>query len=197
MGKIREYFIMKKIEKYASENITKDKKKKKKISKLYLAEVVIGLILILLNLIIKNLIFLGSMTIFYAMFCIILKLILTKNKKTKKEKIKSIYLLDGNNKKIKKWEIEDLKALLMGKTTDDEKVDIDLTEAEYSSLISRNHAVINRTSSGWYFEDIGSSNGSGIKESEEEERYRIYPGEVHKLESGNMIYLANTKLLIK
>ncbi|BDU50619.1 FHA domain-containing protein [Haliovirga abyssi] len=199
--RIKEYFILKKIEKHANENIIKSKKlkKTKKLKKIKIIDIVymlVGLSVIYLNILYKNIMALGVTIVGYILLIVISKLILKKSNKKVKSKIKSIYLLDESGKKTKKWDLEGKISLLIGKNTSEENVDIDLSEEKYSSLVSRQHGVMNYTNSCWYFEDIGSSNGSGLKKGEEE-RYKIYPGELHKVETGDIIYLANTKLLLK
>lgn len=43
------------------------------------------------------------------------------------------------------------------------EVDIDLSDVEYASLISKEHAVLNYSSGSWFIEDLESENGVGIK----------------------------------
>ncbi len=110
--------------------------------------------------------------------------------------ISKLILKDENGKNIKVWEINNFNSLLIGKKRKNTMVDIDLSQTSYAMLISREHAVLNNTNSGWYFEDIGSSNGSGIKKKNSGKKMRAEEGRPYKIEKGDTIYIANTKLLI-
>ena len=119
-----------------------------------------------------------------------------------KEKIKEIriceiILKDKRDRIIRKWQVRDATAFLIGKKTKKNMVNIDLSESTYAPLISREHAVLNKTSGGWYFEDINSSNGSGIKRGKNGNKFKVKPDTPYKIYSGDTIYIANTKLLIK
>jgi hypothetical protein len=198
MRKIREYFIMKKIEKYSSENSVKtENKTRKKIPKLLITYIILGILIIGINYKYQNKLYFTISIASYFGILILNLLIIKIQKVINKGKISKLYLLDENDKKIKKWDIKKHNSLLIGKNTEDNQVDIDLSDVQYSLLVSRAHAVLNKNDSGWYFEDVGSSNGSGIKKNNENERFKIYPGEIHKLEQGDILFIANTKLLVK
>ncbi|MGM0508835.1 MAG: FHA domain-containing protein [Fusobacteriota bacterium] len=122
------------------------------------------------------------------------------NKKEKKDNYQEITELilkgeDGDN--IRSWDLKNKVSLLIGKKTKGNDIDIDLGKATYATLISREHGVLNRANNSWYFEDIGSSNGSGIKKNKTAKKVKIKPGQPCKLESQDIIYIANTKLLLK
>ncbi|SJZ97627.1 FHA domain-containing protein [Selenihalanaerobacter shriftii] len=111
--------------------------------------------------------------------------------------IRSLILKDSDDKIIHEWDINELRSVLIGKKTKVNEVDVDLSQATYSSLISREHAVMNNTGDKWYFEDIGSSNGSGIKRKNTDKKFKINEGKPYPINSGDTIYIANTKLLVK
>jgi hypothetical protein len=116
----------------------------------------------------------------------------------KYEGIEKLILIDDEEGvNIKSWDIAGKTSLLIGKSSKDGEVDIDLSDTEYSSLISRQHAVLNFANGSWYIEDIGSANGSGIKRTDENSKFKIEKGKPYKLNSGDIIYIANTKLLTK
>ncbi|SDC16402.1 MULTISPECIES: FHA domain-containing protein [unclassified Candidatus Frackibacter] len=125
-----------------------------------------------------------------------------KNKKRNKvatgyQEVEALILKDESDQIIKRWKIHNSPSLLIGKKTKANEVDIDLSEAVYASLISRQHAVMNNTGDKWYFEDIGSSNGSGIKRKQSSEKIKIEQGRPYQVNAGDTIYIANTKLLVK
>ena len=72
-----------------------------------------------------------------------------------------------------------------------------MSSSVYASLISREHGILNYTGKKWYFEDIGSSNGSGLKRKKEEKKFKVDEGKSYPLMSGDTIYIANTKLILK
>ncbi|MCX7746223.1 MAG: FHA domain-containing protein [Clostridia bacterium] len=111
--------------------------------------------------------------------------------------IKRFILINEQGVSVKTWELEGRTALLIGKNTKDNEVDIDLSDTEYASLVSRQHAVLNCAGNGWYIEDIGSANGSGIQKATEKSKSKMERGKPYKLDSGDMIYIANTKIIAK
>lgn len=108
-----------------------------------------------------------------------------------------IILKDDDGKYIKTWELNSSISLIIGKKTKNNEIDIDLSDTVYASLISREHAVLNFTGKQWYFEDIGSSNGSGIKRKSEGKKFKVEEGQAYRLYTGDTIYIANTQLLVK
>jgi formate hydrogenlyase subunit 3/multisubunit Na+/H+ antiporter MnhD subunit len=113
------------------------------------------------------------------------------------QEITKVVLTDNEDNQLQHWDIDGSTSLLIGKGTDKNQVDIDLSPAVYSSLISRQHAVMNNTGDDWYFEDINSANGSGIKRLNSEEKFKVTSGKAYKIEPGDTIYIANTKLLLR
>ncbi len=111
--------------------------------------------------------------------------------------IEKLILIDEEGANIKFWDIGGKTSLLIGKNSKDNEVDIDLHDTEYASLISRQHAVMNYAGDTWYVEDIGSINGSGIKRINESSKFKFEKNKPYKVNSGDIIYVANTKLLAK
>ncbi|HEX9061438.1 MAG TPA: FHA domain-containing protein, partial [Clostridia bacterium] len=64
-------------------------------------------------------------------------------------------------------------------------------------LVSRQHAVLNLVENDWFVEDIGSVNGSGLKRMNDSSNIVIEQGEPYKIDTGDIIYIANTKLLVR
>jgi|BioPla2DNA2_1021312.scaffolds.fasta_scaffold02513_12 hypothetical protein len=111
-------------------------------------------------------------------------------------KISKLILLDEDGANVKTWAIKNKVSLLIGKSKADNVVDIDLSCSEYASLISRQHAVLNYAKETWYIEDLGSSNGSGIQRANGKEKFKLENDRPYKLELGDTIYIANTKILV-
>jgi len=128
---------------------------------------------------------------------IIAKYKIDKDKKIDYSQISKIILKDEDGKNIRSWNIHDTTSLLIGKQSSTNDIDIDLSDSTYAKLISREHGVINYTGDNWYYEDIGSENGSGIKRKGEMQKHRIESDNPCLLNSGDTIYIANTKLLLQ
>lgn len=117
--------------------------------------------------------------------------------KYEKNQIEEIILQNEEGYGIQNWNIGRKTSLLIGKNTVRNKVDIDVSKSEFSNLVSRIHGVINRINGVWYYEDLGSQNGSGLEKNINNEKIRIEKNEPIKVEKGDIIYLPVTKLLIK
>ncbi|OXM85388.1 FHA domain-containing protein [Paenibacillus rigui] len=112
--------------------------------------------------------------------------------------ISKLALLNEDGQRVKEWFIQGETSLLIGKSASDNEADIDLSEAEYASLISKQHAVLNFASGVWYLEDLDSRNGVGLKKQGAGGPKQVLENETpHKVESGDIIYIANTRLLVK
>lgn len=110
--------------------------------------------------------------------------------------IRELILLDENEKPIKAWDLAGKVSLLIGRDNPQEPVDVDLEECEYSSLIDEQHAVLNYCMDAWYVEDLNSLNGIRIRKLSDGLCYRVMKNRPCRLEPGDMLFIANTKLLI-
>ncbi|HYH05266.1 MAG TPA: FHA domain-containing protein, partial [Bacillota bacterium] len=63
--------------------------------------------------------------------------------------------------------------------------------------VSKQHAVLNFSGESWYIEDLGSTNGSGIKRITDNKRFRLEQGKPYRLSAGDLIYIANIQILVK
>uniref|UniRef100_UPI0026304A2E FHA domain-containing protein n=1 Tax=uncultured Leptotrichia sp. TaxID=159271 RepID=UPI0026304A2E len=114
-----------------------------------------------------------------------------------KNQIENIILKNSDDYDIKVWKIGRATSLLIGKRTPRNKVDIDVSEGVYSNLVSRAHGMLNRVNGVWYYEDLGSQNGSGIEKKDDRRKIKLKRNVPVKVESGDIIYLATTKILLK
>ena len=108
--------------------------------------------------------------------------------------IGQLILLDEEEKPVKSWNLAGRTALVIGKRGS-ERVDIDLTDCEYSCFIDYQHAVLNFSLDCWYVEDLESRNGVRIKKVEDGRCYKIM-GRPCKVTAGDILYIANTRLLL-
>lgn len=109
--------------------------------------------------------------------------------------IQKLILLDGQDRPVKSWDMQGRISLVIGKADQSQEPDIDLSDCEYSSFIDFRHAVLNFTLDQWYVEDLESQNGVKIRKVEDGECYRV----IHrpcKVAAGDILYIANTKLLL-
>jgi len=132
----------------------------------------------------------------YAFFLTVSILVFATQKKKADYNISKLILLNENGTSMKTWIINDKVSLLIGKTKAGNVVDIDLSCSEYASLISLQHAVLNYAKDAWYIEDLGSLNGSGIQRGKDGEKFKLEHDTPYKLEWGDIIYIANTRLLV-
>lgn len=158
------------------------------------------LIALVLNLVLKNQKILIGTGVAGLLLLIIMK-ISGSNKKwsfgSKEIQLSKIILKDEEGKTLNLWELSNKQSLLIGKKTQNNEVDIDLSSSTYASLVSREHGILNFAGDKWYYEDIGSSNGSGIKRKSEEKKFKVEEGKTYRVYSGDILYIANTQLIIK
>lgn len=109
--------------------------------------------------------------------------------------IRQLILLDERDKPIKSWDLAGRTAMIIGKKNPEEPVDVDLEDCEYSSFIDPVHAALNFCLESWYIEDLGSQNGVKIKKVEDGICYKVL-NRPARLAAGDIIYIANTRLLL-
>ncbi|WP_237179342.1 FHA domain-containing protein [Paenibacillus sp. MMS18-CY102] len=115
----------------------------------------------------------------------------------KKEGITKLVLLDEEGERIKEWLLQGETSLLIGKSSSQREVEVDLADTEYASLVSSQHAVLNYADGGWFIEDLESRNGVGIRQSGRGSAVRLEQEVPFSIGVGDMIYIANTRLLLK
>lgn len=109
--------------------------------------------------------------------------------------VQKLVLLDGQDRPVKSWDMQGRISLIIGKADQSQEPDIDLSDCEYSSFIDFQHAVLNFTLDQWYIEDLESQNGVKVKKVEDGECYRVLHRPC-KVAAGDILYIANTKLLL-
>ncbi len=114
-----------------------------------------------------------------------------------KNQIENIILKNSEDYDIKVWKVGRATSLLLGKRTPRNRVDIDVSEGIYSNLVSRAHGILNKVNGVWYYEDLASQNGSGIEKKDDRRKIKLRKYTPVKVESGDIIYLATTKILLK
>lgn len=111
--------------------------------------------------------------------------------------IKKIMLLNEEHHTLKQWEIVGKAGLVIGKNTENNKVDIDLSDTALAALISDEHALLNYTNSNWYIEDFDSEQGTAIQKLNDNNINFLNKSEPVQLEIGDYIYIGKTILQVK
>lgn len=106
-----------------------------------------------------------------------------------------LILLNEEERPVKSWDLTGKTAVVIGRRNKDEDVDIDLSDCEYSALINIQHGVLNYCLDCWYLEDLNSKNGIRIRKVEDGICYQVTQSRPCKISSGDVIYIARTKLL--
>lgn len=109
--------------------------------------------------------------------------------------IQQLILLDEQDKPIRSWNMVGKTAMVIGRMGREEEVDVDMTNCEYGSFIDFQHAVLNFCLDSWYIEDLESENGVKIKKAEDGECYKVM-GRPCRIHAGDILYIANTRLLV-
>jgi len=133
------------------------------------------------------------MIIFAVVIAIIyeLKTLDTAKKKIKKRDppISALILLSKDDRPIRVWDLTGKVGLLIGKSSDEYQVDIDLSDTDYHTYIDCEHAILNYHQSGWWITDTSTRNGINIIRNGKE----ITPSHSipAKIEPGDIINIAH------
>ncbi|HIS62125.1 MAG TPA: FHA domain-containing protein [Candidatus Scybalomonas excrementigallinarum] len=109
--------------------------------------------------------------------------------------VRQLVLLDEAGRPIKTWDMAGRVSLVIGKKNKEENVDVDLSDCAYSALIEDCHAVLNYSSGSWFVEDLSLENGIRIKKVEDGICYQVMKRPC-KVLAGDILYIANTKILL-
>lgn len=106
-----------------------------------------------------------------------------------------VILLNENTERLTSWNIYGKNGLVIGRDIGENQVDINLDQTTYASMIDIEHAVLNFSGNCWYVEDISAKNGVSIQKTDGK-KYKLAYGKPCKLEKGDIIYIALTRLQI-
>lgn len=115
---------------------------------------------------------------------------------TVRKGIEKVVLLNEEKKVIKTFNISGKSGLVIGKTFENNIVDIDLSDLSVSQTISMEHAVMNYSNWNWYIEDSDSESGTAVRRSYENDIHYLNKSEQVKLESQDYIYIGKTILQV-
>lgn len=110
--------------------------------------------------------------------------------------IEQVVLINENKRIIKSWSITGKAGLLIGRGSEDNPVDIDLSELAVWETISEEHAVLNYSNGSWYIEDSDSEWGTGVKKAYEDNITYLNKSEQIRLEPTDCIYVGKAVLQV-
>lgn len=106
-----------------------------------------------------------------------------------------IVLLGEDDTRLASWNIYGKNGLVIGRDIGENHVSINLEDTTYASMIDIEHAVLNYSKDSWYVEDISQKNGISVQKRDGR-KYRLSYGKPCRLERGDIIYVALTRLQI-
>ncbi len=107
-----------------------------------------------------------------------------------------LVLLGEDDTQIATWNIYGKNGMVIGRDIGENQVSVDLNHVTYASMIDIEHAVLNYSGDSWYIEDVSEKNGISI-EKMDGKKYKIAYGKPCKLERGDIIHIALTRLQIR
>jgi hypothetical protein len=120
---------------------------------------------------------------------------LSGKEKAPESALTEVLLLGENNEKLTGWNIYGKNGLVIGRDIGENQVDVNLDHTIYASMIDIEHAVLNFSGNDWYVEDISTRNGVSLQKTDGK-KYKLAYGKPCRLERGDIIYVALTKLQI-
>lgn len=109
--------------------------------------------------------------------------------------ITELILLNEKNSPIEYYNMYQKTSLVIGLDIGENKVDVNLINSTYASMIDKEHAVLNYSDSKWYLEDLGSQNGIAVIKFDGK-KYKITAMKPCLVEKGDIIYIGLVKLVL-
>ena len=116
---------------------------------------------------------------------------------TGKKPVRELVLINEEGDVLFTWDIRGKTSLVIGKSTQKEPVDIDLSMSAMSQMISKQHAVLNYTNDGWCIDDIDSKNGTRVRKLSQNAIMDVKLVGSEQLAAGDIIYIASTMLQLR
>ena len=116
---------------------------------------------------------------------------------TGKKPVRELVLINEEGDVLFTWDIRGKTSLVIGKSTQKEPVDIDLSMSAMSQMISKQHAVLNYTNDGWCIDDIDSKNGTRVRKLSQNAIMDVKLVGSVQLAVGDIIYIASTMLQLR
>lgn len=119
------------------------------------------------------------------------------NQKHLKLHIGTLVLLNDEMKPVKEWNLRGKSGLLIGRMEAEEPDEINLCDVAAAALIDKEHALLNYTHGNWYIEDLDTKNGTGIQKGGKGEILWLIDQTPYQIQQNDILYIADTALLIK
>ena len=116
---------------------------------------------------------------------------------TGKKPVRELVLINEEGDVLFTWDIRGKTSLVIGKSTQKEPVDIDLSMSAMRQMISKQHAVLNYTNDGWCIDDIDSKNGTRVRKLSQNAIMDVKLVGSVQLAAGDIIYIASTMLQLR
>ena len=105
--------------------------------------------------------------------------------------------LNEDGSVIRTWELYQKVSALIGRDYKENRVDIDLGQSEYATMVDVHHAVLNYADGDWYVEDLGSRNGVSVKKAADGRKYKISSERPCKLQTGDELFIGMCRLRLR
>jgi len=106
-----------------------------------------------------------------------------------------LVLLSEEDDCLASWNIYGGNGVVIGRDIGENQVTVNLNETTYASMIDVEHAVLNYSGEDWFVEDISERNGVSVQKRDGR-KYKLSYGKPCKLERGDIIFIAMTRLQI-
>jgi len=110
---------------------------------------------------------------------------------------RQIVLLNDDGRELRRWDLYKRTSLVIGRDMGENQVDIDLSGATYAGFVAVEHAVLNYAGGNWHIEDLHSENGVSVQKRGDARQYRLAPAKPCRLDAGDIVHIAQTKLLVR
>jgi hypothetical protein len=111
--------------------------------------------------------------------------------------ITSLALISENKQVVKEWSLYGKVGLVIGKSSGENQVDIDLSFTADAPFISREQALLNFCDGHWYIEDAGSKNKLEIIKGTTDRIFELTEIRPLKLDRGDIIRMNETALMLR
>jgi len=110
---------------------------------------------------------------------------------------RQLVLLNEDDKELTGWDLFGRTSLVIGRDVGENQVDINLGDVTYAGFIDVEHAVLNYAGDHWYIEDLHSENGVKVQKRGDNRQYKLATDKPCRLDIGDVIYIAQTKLQVR
>lgn len=120
-----------------------------------------------------------------------------RNADSRREAVAGLVLLNEEDQDAGRWDLYGKTAVVIGRDVKENQVDIDLSGSPYASMVDIEHAVLNFSAGSWYVEDLGSTNGIGVKKAEDGRIYRLSADTPCRIRKGDILQIGLIRLQLR